>query len=430
MSNPLTCTGDPFSGARPAASAPAGEVPKSAADLPMLEVFVDYRSVSALADDWDAFVAQLEAPVYMTFDWAKTWWEFYGAGRQLRILLFRDADGLAGVLPMYLEDFGRGPWKTRVARLVGANIPPTVFNPPVRPAAARRVLALALRHLLREDGCDLVCLGPVSERWPGHAALEGSLEAKLAENSIGFVRHVPRDVQTWFQLPATFEEYVSGLSHSERKGRMKRIRQIERSHQLSTDIVSDPGLVQSEFEAFAGLHAAQWQAVGKPGHFGSWPNGHAYNRAQVAAQAGRGRVRFYRMLADGRVVSSRYTYLLGTTLYSELPAREVGDPWDKLGIGGVSLVKFNEAAIQSGVKAVDSGLGTYEHKAQLGGDRVPVGTWHIGGGGIHGIKARLFLLVSRAVGLACHKLWYRRILPRMPSGFRRTQAMWWLRFDA
>ena len=377
--------------------------------------------------DWDDFVSQHTGGIYMTYDWLKTWWQFYGEGKQLRLFIFFHDNKLVALLPIYLETFAAGPLKTTVARLVGANIPPKTFDPPMDSAFAEEVFARVLKQLFAQDHCDLLALGPVSDTWPPAVAFRKA--CAQARELVSPPAYEQRDVQTVFRLPPAFDQYVASLSSSERKNRMKRVRHLERDHRVSSDIVSDATLVQQEFTAFALQHARQWQAIGKAGHFGAWPRGEAYNRALVKAQAKHGRVSFFRMLVDGQVVSSRYTFILGGTVYSELPAREVGEPWDKLGIGGISLVKFIESTIREELTVIDSGLGTYEHKAQLGGDQIPVGIWYVPARGSSHLKARIFRMVAKGVLFACRKLWYSRVLPRMPRFFKRTQAQWWLRFD-
>lgn len=394
-----------------------------------VRVFTRFEDCPVTPAEWDEAVARLGGPIYQTFDWLQTWWELYGRDRQLRLFVFQTADQTVGILPFYLETFGWGPLKTTVVRLVGANIPPKTFNPPVTPEYAPAVLAGAVRHLFRADGCDLLALGPVSDAWPGSHACRRLAEQEDCLRWVSSCRYAPHGVQTWFSLPATFEEYLKSLGSTERKNRLKRMRHLEKGRQVTTDMVADPGLVEQEFDTFVRQHARQWQAVGKGGHFTAWPQGEVYNRAQVKAQARHGRVRFFRMLVDGQVVCRRYTFLLGSTLYSELPAREVGEPWDKLGIGGISLLKFNEQVIHLGITGVDSGLGDYEHKANLGGQRIPAGVWRITGRGLRARRARIFLGLAQGGRFLGHKLWYRRILPRLPRRFERAQSLWWLRFN-
>ena len=404
------------------------DVKKSDASL-TCRVETDFARVRDLRPAWDAAVRELGGSLYMTFDWLRVWWEFYGVGKRLRLFLFEQGDRIVAILPLCLETFWWGPLKTVVARLVGANIPPKAFNPPVDTAVAGEVFARLIRHLFVEDRCDLLSFGGVTKTWAPQAHFQPACEA--AGDLVSEVVYEPRDVLTVFRLPATFDEYMASLSSSERKNRRKRLRALEKAYEIGSQIISRPEDAESELESFLVQHTAQWQSEGRGGHFHAWPRGVEFHRELVRAHAPRDRLRFFRLLANGQVVVNRYTYLFGDTLYSELPSRVVGAEWDRLGIGSSSMVKFIESAIHEKIRFIDSGLGSYEHKVQLGGEEIPIGVWRVAGGRhASRIKARLFLWVSRFIGLVFHKLWYRRILPRLPKGVGRTQAMFWLRYEA
>lgn len=393
-----------------------------------LEVIDDFASMEHLEHRFDRAVESLGGPVYMSFGWLKTWWRYYGDGAALRICLFWHGSELVGIIPCYIQAFGIGPLRIRIARLVGANVPPKTFNPPLDPRFAGRALGLMISSLFGVDRCHLLSLGPVSKHWPAWSSLQNLSALDGAPPVIS--RYAARDVHTVFKLPATVPEYLEQLEPSERKSRMKRMRQLERAHQITEDVISDPSAIRSAFEEFAALHARHWQRLGRGGHFEAWPQAGAYNLDLVLEQARHGRVRFYRLLADGQVISSRYTFLMGGTLFSELPARAIGEPWDKLGIGVSSLIRFTSQAITEGVTSIDSGLGSYEHKSSLGGDEIEVGVWRIFNASPTGrARAWLALLASRAVFFVFQKLWYRRILPRLPAGIPRTQGLSWLRYD-
>lgn len=409
-------TGDPSANARPTPAL-------------RLRLATSFEEILPRRDAWDAAVEALGGTIYLTFDWLQTWWEHYGRNARLRLFVFEEDDRIVGILPLYLESFSGGPLRTVVARLVGANIPPKAFNPPVRPDLAGVILGQIIRHLFEKDRCDLFSLGGVTSNWVATEAMD------IAATATRDVARRPefrvREVSTRFRLPATFEEYLASLGSSERKSRLKRLRSLDRNYRVERDIVADPDRVEAEFEAFATLHANQWRKVGKGGHFEAWPGALNYNRDLVRRQARHGRVQFFRMLLDGRTVASRYTFRLGDTLYSELPARLVGDPWDGLGIGAISLIRFTEQAIEAGIREIDSGLGSYSHKTQLGGDQLPVGVWRVvGRRPASRLKVQAFNAIAATTRLVLHKVWYRRLLPRLPAWAGRSQALSCLRFDA
>lgn len=396
-------------------------------DRVSLKVFGGFHEIGIEAEEWDAAVARMGGPVYMAHGWLSTWWEFYGKGLQLRLCVFSSGGSIVALLPLYLEDFGLGPWRTRVARLVGASLPPKTFNPPVDPWCAGSVFRSLLKMVFETEKCDLLSLGPVSEDWAAGEALRtaGQSRSEVADTPVWN----PTDVRTLFRLPGSFDEYLQSLGSSERKNRLKRVRQTERQFRLTADVVSEPNRIEAAFEEFAQLHRTQWRAIGKGGHFEAWPRAGEYNRVLTRRMAAVGRVRFYRMLLDDVVVSSRYTFEFGGVLFSELPARAIGEPWDKMGIGTTSLLKFNESVISMGISCVDSGQGGYEHKAQLGGEEVPVGMWRIvRATGTSRLRTRCLLVWGRVLNVVCQKIWYRRIVPRLPAWMDRTQRRFWLRY--
>jgi CelD/BcsL family acetyltransferase involved in cellulose biosynthesis len=403
-----------------------GSLPRVSSPSLNCQVETSFSEGGDLQPAWDEAVLRLGGPIYMTYDWLKTWWEFYGASKHLRLLIFWRGSQVVALLPLYLEDFGFGPFRTRVARIVGANIPPKVFNPPVDPAFASEVFTRTLRQLLDVDRCDLFSFGPVSQSWPCNLALK-ELSGSLSD-MVGDVSHEASGVQTVFRLPATFEAYMASLSGNERAKLRKRLRALEKVGAITADSISAPAVLGEAFEAFARHHAEQWKSMGKGGHFTAWPKGMAFNRRLVESQGARGRVRFFRLLADGEVIGNRYAYVFGNTIFAELTSRAVGPRWDKLGLGGTAYMKFFEAALADGFSIIDSGLGAYDHKSEIGGQSVPVEVWRVTARRSR-LKTGALLLIASAVKLIFDKVWYRRILPRLPESFGRSQFLCSLRFD-
>src|ERR1035437_3792774 len=122
-----------------------------------------FATTDSLREEWDNAVIRLGGSIYMSYDWVRTWWEFYGAGKELRIFLFSSASKIVGILPLYIDSLGWGPLRFGVARLVGANIPPKVFDPAIDEEFSEKIFEAVLVQLFQEDECDLLSLGPISE---------------------------------------------------------------------------------------------------------------------------------------------------------------------------------------------------------------------------------------------------------------------------
>jgi CelD/BcsL family acetyltransferase involved in cellulose biosynthesis len=363
----------------------------------------------------------------MTIDWLRTWWEFYGAGCELRIFVFSAADQVVGLLPLYLEQMDVGLAVSRVARLVGASIPPKAFDPPVDPEWSGEIFKRLQDRLFGREGVDLLSFGPVSERWPGQAGMRAALTPARAA---GRVSWQAQDVLTVFELPASFDEYLKSLGKNERQTRKEKVRQLARHCATRLEVVTGADLVPEEFERFLVQHTEQWRAEGRGGHFHSWPAGVTFHRALVHAPGNRDRLLFVRLLGGESVIANRYVYRLGKRLYSELPSRAVGRDWDRLGLGTTSYFKFIEAAIGLGISEINSGLGHYDYKLRLGGKEISVGTWRVVCPRRWSrLKVRALLAATRVVRFFLHKVWHRRIVPHLPGQMGRTQSRFWLRYD-
>lgn len=415
-------------------TATLGEAPANASAAPppgplSCTIAKSFAAVQDKQEEWDQVAEQLGASIYHAFDWARVWWEHYGEGSRLRLFLFESAGRLVAIVPLYLTDLGVGPLRLRVARLVGANLPPKVFEPPVPAARSTEIWRAVLQQLFDQDACDLLSFGPFSDHY---AAAEGLREAASQDSArCGATELVARDVHTVYFLPPTFEDYVNSLEGKERKTRRRKIKDLQELGPLNTDVVQDPAEVEGEFEKFARQHTEHWQSEGRPGHFHAWPRGLDYNRALVRAMAKHGRTRFFRLHVGDQVVASQYAFAFGKTVYAELPWRATGADWDRLGIGGSSQIKLIEECIGAGFTRLESGLGHYEYKIQTGGKEFGVKLIRVvRKAALSRVRVALHRQVARGLQVLLHKIWYRRIMPRLPARWRSAgQAAVQIRYD-
>jgi CelD/BcsL family acetyltransferase involved in cellulose biosynthesis len=392
------------------------------------QVFRDFSGLDYLRAEWDEAVLQAGGSIYMTYDWVRVWWKFYGSSAELRLFVFSAADRVVAVVPLYIDTLGWGPFRIRVARLVGANVPPKVFDPPVPEDCAAAVFAEVLSQLFVRDTCDLLSLGPVSDLvgWTHHLV-------RVCRQRTDLVRHcaVAAGVHSVFHLPGDMEEYYAALSKNERKNRRKYdLRLMKKEYDTRVEVVKDRALVSDEFERFAKQHSVQWCAEGKTGHFGAWPNALDFNRSLVAAQGSLGRLRFIRIVADGQVVASQYIFAFGDRYYWELPARAVESKWDRFSLGPTAIVTMLAQGLSEGVRRVEGGLAHYDYKVRLGAKEYTALTFRIVPSNLSSrVRFVLFSAVTACVRVAYHKLWYRRLMPRLPPVLWRPQWRLWLRLD-
>lgn len=390
-------------------------------------IFRSFAGLDNLRVLWDEACLRAGGSVYMTYDWLRIWWQFYGEDTELRLFVFFSGDRIEAMVPIYIANLGWGPLRFRVARLVGANIPPKVFDPPVPESCAAEVMPHVIDQLFQEDRCDLLSFGPTSELQP----MVKYLDPVCAQRS-NLVRQptVVTGIHSVFHLPATMAQYFDSLTKKERKNRQYSLRLLERECQSKIDLVCDPASISEEFERFAEQHRQQWSLEGKAGHFGAWPRGLDYNRALVRAQAERGRLRFIRILANNEVIASQYTFAFGGRYFWELPSRAVDPKWDRFSLGPTGLVTLIDQAIKEGVARVEGGLGHYDYKLRLGAKEYTTLTFRIvSAKPIARVRFALFSILRTCWSYLYHKLWYRRLMPRLPRACWRPQSERWLQMD-
>src|SRR5919112_2542758 len=75
-------------------------------------VVEDSRGFAALEEEWEDLYRNCpDASPFQSWAWLYSWWEFYGEGRELRLITVRSGEGLlVGIIPLMLErrlGFGR-----------------------------------------------------------------------------------------------------------------------------------------------------------------------------------------------------------------------------------------------------------------------------------------------------------------------------------
>jgi hypothetical protein len=380
----------------------------------------------ALEKEWDELVIKASGSIYLTCAWSRIWWEIYGKYKILRIFFFRSKGKLVGVIPTYIDKIRIGCAQTRIARLVGANNPPRVFDLPVIKEYAADIGENLVNHLVGIDGCDLISIGPVSDECEAKKVLFAAVEKKSDE--LGIVRNVPFGVYTYFKLPDAFDAYMQTLSNNERKSRRYYEKLLSKEHDIHFLAIHEPDKIEEEMQRFIALHTEQWRQQGRPGYFSAWPQSDAFNLRLAVEQAHLGRIALIKITAGEKPIIYEYRYIFGDCCYWQLSARAAGEEWDRFSLGATGVVVLIRTTIENGIKRIEGGLSHYDYKIRLGATESNVSILRL-------IARRPSSISKYYICLTLHnfllnfyyKLWYSRIQPKLPSLFRRPICMAYIR---
>jgi CelD/BcsL family acetyltransferase involved in cellulose biosynthesis len=378
-----------------------------------MRTFTSFDDARCVAEEWDDLLDELDGPLYMSFSWCEVWWRHYGHGRELRLITVHADDGLVGVLPMFIERL-RVPFlgRARVAKLVGSDSTPTMVDLLVRLEVTAETFAAVVRQLVEEDRADAVHIGPCSGESRRLDAIR--LGAWDDRDGVRIVQDRESGSHTRFELRDGFDAYLGGLSKKPRSDYRRTVKRLEETFTIEADVVRDTETLKREFEAFVEMHQQQWRAVGKLGHFGDWPGSRDFARDLVATLSRADQVRMIRLMADGEVVSYNWCFTLNGTYYWRLPARLVGERWDRFSLGRVGLIKMLETASADGATAIEAGTGRYEYKERLNAVTVPLHKITLCRDRLLSrLRVRFTLAYGNALNLAYYRIWYHRVAPRV-----------------
>jgi len=386
------------------------------------EVYTDFTQIQHLRREWDTFVESVGGDIYFTYDWCRLWWEHYGQNRHLRIWLFHQDNKLVGVIPIFYERLWLGPVWLKMAKMVGSDFTLSMVNPPVQADYAEEIFRCVFDSLIQKEGCDAVWLGPISGKYDSlqhlRDAIRGHSEVMLFQDRVW-------SPYTTFLLPKTFDEYIQSLNKRQRGNLRRDLKLIDKSFNLTDDVVQDEKAAPSEFDKFVRMHNQQWKAEGKLGHFKDWPHGEQFNAKMALEQAKLGRLKLVRMRTDSQVVSYQLCYAFCGRWYWRLPARLVGPDWDKYALGRIGLIKEIEMAISEGVREIEAGAGHYDYKVKLGGEELPLyAIMSVKNNLFAKGRALLFSKLSMLLHYGYYRVWFNRLAPKLPFKRKPLWKLW------
>lgn len=386
------------------------------------EVRRSFEELADVADEWDALVERAGGDVFMSFDWCWTWWEFYGKGRALEVVLVRAGGALVAVMPFFRETHRLGVAPLRVVRVVGCDHTVTTVGPAVEPGFEK--VAAAEWARLSDGRWDAVVIGPLSGVFANAEALAKAFAEALPGATTEYIG--VEGTQTVFDLPGTFDEYLGTLSKTEKSNYHKELRRLEREFEVSTSVTVGESEAAAAFERFLPLHQNMWEGKGKLGHFGDWPDGLGFHRKLVERLSAKGRSFFVELRANGKVIVSHYCFRLVGRATCILSGREESDAHQRWSLGRIGLLDVIRYLITEKCTLMDALRGYYEYKLRYGGRLVKMQSVRVLRPGVRARVAwSLYGLAAWILHTAYYRVWFMRVAPRLGI----SGALWktWIR---
>ncbi len=391
-------------------------------------VYSSFEDITDLQKEWDGLVASVGGEIFLTFDWCRIWWKFYGHRRALHIYVFRRNCDIVGILPLFIESLWLGPVPVRVAKIVGSDFTLAQFTLAVKSECLPEVIR-AFMKIAEGHQWDLCSLGPISGFSHGREDLE--LLFRHTDDTRHYIQVDEIGVQTVFELPDAWDDYLALLNKKERQLMRSNYRKIQASSLQVQCRVATAEDFAEEFDAFVATHQGQWKRSGQAGHFGDWPRSLDFHRDVAEAQLQHDRLRLLRVRVSAECTAYQYSYQLGRRYFEMLMGRSSCDASHAVDLGRLLFAEQTQRAMQQGVRSIDSMRGRYDYKLRLGGKLFPLLRVRIvRKGACRAVRLACFGACASLIDLVYYKLWYCRIAPKLPlpsgplwSGWIRSNGL-------
>jgi CelD/BcsL family acetyltransferase involved in cellulose biosynthesis len=344
-----------------------------------VEVITEEERFEALAPIWDPLLDKSRArTLFLTYEWMRTWWRFYGDGRELCLLLFTDGDEPVGIAPLCREVKSYREVETEITGSTRMLLPGGTRKS--GPFSVTEIGFLGTGPVC-SDFLDVFCLPGYEERvadrfvdfatatlsdWdlmtltevPDHSPVLRRLEERC--RAMGGCRKIHRFASLSAPLPGDYDAYLDTLSRKSRYNARKKLRDIQQRHaDVRYVLHADPATLGEAMDAFIGLHQQRWNDDGMPGVF-TTPQFIGFHKAMAEVGLDRGWLRLGFLVLDGVRAFALYGYRYGEKLYLYQQGSSVEFP--RLNLGYAALALSFRAAVEEGATSYDFLRGSMAYK--------------------------------------------------------------------
>jgi CelD/BcsL family acetyltransferase involved in cellulose biosynthesis len=372
-----------------------------------VEHFKSFESVKAIQKEWDEFMELVGAGIYLTYDWCRIWWDYYGKDRELLIIVLRCDGAICALLPLFYENVGIGLAKIRRVKIVGSDFIPVTIQIPIRQDQIDEAIGLIYEELRQGERWDLIHLGSISGRCEATAPLLKRL--RNHGDSIRTQEKFSGD-QIYFKIGRSWNDQMAELSRENRRGMRRYYEKLLDQGASVKCIYATDENIDDMFEQFVQTHQEHWKFLGQAGHFSAWPEAYNFHREMARTQLRWQRLRLYKICVNDLCIGYHYAYKFGDTYHYFLFARKKLDKADKIDFFRIDFGEMVKQAMQEKVSWLDTLRGKYDYQLKLGGQLYSIREIFIQRRGVVcSLRINLLCLMAWILDLTYSKLWRRRV---------------------
>lgn len=395
----------------------------SGEEILKVKTYDSFERLGEIQQQWDQFLESIGGGIFLTYDWCRIWWKYYGKDRDLRVHIFSNKNDIVGIIPLFFEKIRLGPVLGRVGKIVGSDSTLGQFVLPLAKEYIENIIK-EFSKVISKDKWDILHIGPLTGLFDNTDEI-----AALCSQYLGSryeIRSEEKGVQTYFKLADSWEGQLSELSKNQRKKFRKNDKAIQSGKMCLVSTLADNGDFGDMFDGFIRLHQSRWSKMGLGGHFEDWPYAYEFHRDVAAAQLKQKRLRLLEVKLDENIIGYKYGFRFGDKHYAFLDARSVTQPEHNLDFGKILFSEqVKNIQKENNIKYMDSMRGKYEHKLRLGGMLLPIKSVYIYPRKKSVlIRVYIFRALAWALNLCYYRIWYCTLSRKLPFKNKPLWQIW------
>jgi CelD/BcsL family acetyltransferase involved in cellulose biosynthesis len=219
-----------------------------------IDVIDDLERFNSIATEWDRLVDRSGVErLFLSHAWLRTWWEAFGANKELHILTVRMAEELVGAAPMIRSvEWIYGLKMDLVASMYNPHTPR--FDFVITNGLNEAVYRAIWNHLCHRTSCDMVVLRQIPDNSPTLPAIE-----RLATADGWFSGQWITPPSPYIPLNCAYEELVGRLKGGYRYNLRKRYERLSKIGPIDVEVIAERQHVREAMEDGLRIEAAAWK---------------------------------------------------------------------------------------------------------------------------------------------------------------------------
>jgi CelD/BcsL family acetyltransferase involved in cellulose biosynthesis len=312
--------------------------------------------LDALGKEWSDLLEEIPGvPIFLTWEWIRTWWSYFGQGRQLWLLTARDKQGrLLGLAPLMREEYKKGSMRLGMIAFIGTGrVCPTHLRILTRPSDQEGLYRAFLDFLSgQSDQWDILRISSVAR---------DSAEYNWLTAAGGRIRIGAQTPYLYIPLPGNWETYLKTISGKFRRVMKSCRSKLEGDYPGTVDFacVTDPREINSAMEKLEEFIRDRCHAKGISTDFDD-PTFTSFHRTIAGVALNCGWLRLYTLMVRDRLIALVHNFRFKDCVYGYSMGFDLD--WSKYSPGRQLIAHSIQMAIQEGAREFHMGRGDAEYK--------------------------------------------------------------------